>query len=738
MDEDWDDGTTITATPIGVASEGAADFPQEGVLNRLNRLLTMIGVLEVQGLIIMIIAKVTEAPEGVVAEEEDAVVIRELGHHFGATRSFCGALDLENSQVPSYPSKIRASMRSERSGIVLYSRATCARQPHAYGRPADVNPGPDYRFHGSLKTPRGCRGGFRNDRNDRNNDNGWGENGGTSNDGGWGEADGDSGKTSSGGWGGNDDGGFGDGGRGRGRGRGRGGRGGRGGGRDGDDGGFRGHRDEEGGGDAKNGDDKPREIYIPPDRGTDEDLFTSTITSGINFIKLDDIEVNVSGEDVPTPITSFETSGLRSHLLDNIKRSGYDKPTPIQKYAMPIILGGRDLMGCAQTGSGKTAAFLLPVINKLLASQDPPITENNCCQPRVVIVSPTRELTIQIFEQAKKFAYNSIVKTVVAYGGVSVGYQIKHVVSGCHILVATPGRLNDFVKRGHISFASVQFFILDCRADRMLDMGFLPTVEQMLGDSTMIATGERQTLMFSATFPEEIQHLAGKFLHNYVFVAVGIVGSASTDVEQVFHQVSKSTKEKNSSKCFKKASGNERTVVFVETKRNADFLATLLSEGDIKTTSIHGDRLQREREQALWDFKKGNCNILVATGVAARGLDIEGIQHVINYDLPNSIGRVCSPYRTYRESGCNPAYQKGNRGKATSFFDSAHDSALAGNLGRILKQAGQEVPDWLSEGGFSRGGADNDGFGGRDIRGDDFGKAQNFSTQPAEEVEEEW
>nr|XP_023027021.1 ATP-dependent RNA helicase vasa-like [Leptinotarsa decemlineata] len=560
----------------------------------------------------------------------------------------------------------------------------------------------------------GGRGGFR-ERNGDGND-GWGDD---TQQGGFDDFNAE-----------NDNGGHG--GRGRGRGRGRGGgergRGGRGGGRERD--GDRGFGSGENGFDkqkGESGEEVKREIYIPPERTTDEELFTSTICSGINFIKLDEIEVNVSGEDVPPPLASFQQSGLRPHLLENIKKSGYDKPTPIQKYAIPIIMKGRDLMGCAQTGSGKTAAFLLPMINQLLSSQEAPVTDGNCCQPKVVIVSPTRELAIQIFEQAKKFAYNSIVKTVVAYGGTSVNHQKNHVLMGCHILVATPGRLNDFVKRGHISFASIQYFVLD-EADRMLDMGFLPTVEQMLSDSSMRATGERQTLMFSATFPEQIQHLAGKFLHNYIFIAVGIVGSASTDVQQIFHQVSKFDKRDKLLSMLQEGR-NERTVVFVETKRTADFLATLLSENDIKTTSIHGDRLQREREQALWDFKKGICNILVATGVAARGLDIEGIQHVINYDLPNSIDEYV--HRIGRTG------RVGNRGKATSFFDSAHDTNIAGDLGKILKQAGQDVPDWLANGCFSSGG-NNDSFGGRDIRGNDFGKAQNYNTQPAEETEEDW
>lgn len=261
----------------------------------------------------------------------------------------------------------------------------------------------------------------------------------------------------------------------------------------------------------------------------------------------------------------------------------------------------------------------------------------------------------------------------------------------------------------------------------MLDMGFLPTVEQMMGHSSMVATGDRQTLMFSATFPEEVQHLAGKFLHNYIFVAVGIVGSACSDVEQVIHPVTKFHKRDKLLELLRDQ--NKRTVVFVETKRCADFLATYLSENDIKSTSIHGDRLQREREQALWDFKRGICKTLVATGVAARGLDIEGIQHVINYDMPNAIEEYV--HRIGRTG------RVGNRGKATSFFDPGIDRQVAGGLTKVLRQAGQEVPRFLTSGDFS-GYSGDDAFGGRDIRDGDFGRAQNFSTNPAEEDEENW
>ncbi|KRT86760.1 helicase, partial [Oryctes borbonicus] len=246
-----------------------------------------------------------------------------------------------------------------------------------------------------------------------------------------------------------------------GRGRGRGGRGGRGGGRGG--------RDRHSDGD-ENGEqeEKKREIYIPPELDDDE-LYSSGNTSGINFIKYENIAVKTNGENVPPPIKSFDQAGLRSLILENVQKSGYTVPTPIQKHAIPIITKKRDLMACAQTGSGKTAAFLLPIIHRLLSDNLDLVVENHV-EPQAVIVSPTRELCIQIFNEAKKFAYNSFLKICILYGGTSTMHQKTNVMKGCHILVATPGRLNDFVKRGHVSFTSVQYMVLD-EADRMLDMG---------------------------------------------------------------------------------------------------------------------------------------------------------------------------------------------------------------------------------------------------------------------------
>ncbi|XP_041984958.1 ATP-dependent RNA helicase vasa [Aricia agestis] len=509
----------------------------------------------------------------------------------------------------------------------------------------------------------------------------------------------------------------------RGRGRGRG-RGGRGGGRD------RGDRDEDANGDAmdENGEvKKPPVTYVPPEPTENEtEIFGSTISSGINFDKFDHIAVKVSGENPPRAIDSFESANLRKFVLDNILKSGYAKPTPIQKHAIPIVMGGRDLMGCAQTGSGKTAAFLLPIINTLL--QDPRelvVAGNGCAQPQVIIVSPTRELTLQIFNEARKFSYGSVLKIAVAYGGTAVRHQGDIISKGCHILVATPGRLHDFVERSRISFDSVRFVVLD-EADRMLDMGFMSSVEKMMDHPTMVPSGDRQTLMFSATFPEDIQHLAGRFLNNYLFVAVGVVGGASTDVEQVFHEVSKYEKQNMLKKLIDENAG-KRVLVFVETKRNADFIAAMLSEQQNLTSSIHGDREQREREEALHNFKTGRHCILVATAVAARGLDIKNVDIVVNYDLPKSIDEYV--HRIGRTG------RVGNRGMAVSFFDSQMDAALVADLAKILKQADQPIPDFLQHGGGTSTYKSNK-YGGSDIR--DFNNATSAAAEQGQEPDEEW
>lgn len=444
-----------------------------------------------------------------------------------------------------------------------------------------------------------------------------------------------------------------------------------------------------------------KEMYIPPTPSNDEsEIYGSTIASGKNFEKYDSISVNVS-ENSPAPIKSFETSKLCPFLLENIDKSGYKIPTPIQKHSIPIIMENRDLMACAQTGSGKTAAYVLPIVNTLLADAND--LKNG--KPQVIIVSPTRELSIQIYETVRKFTNGSFLKTAIVYGGTNVNHQMKQLFNGCHILVATPGRLADFVDRGFIAFNDVRFIVLD-EADRMLDLGFLPVIKQLMLNDTMSKIDSRQTLMFSATFPEEIQIYAGEFLKNYVFLAVGIVGGACSDVEQNFVNVDKYMKRKKLIEILNE-SDPKGTIVFVETQRNADFLASILSETVYPTTSIHGGRKQPERELALGQFKRGEMHILIATSVAARGLDIKNVEHVINYDMPKTVDEYV--HRIGRTG------RVGNCGKATSFYDNEIDSSISNALVTILKESNQKVPDFLVS--FeSVGSRKADNYGGRDVR----------------------
>ncbi|XP_076140570.1 putative ATP-dependent RNA helicase DDX4 [Alosa pseudoharengus] len=520
-----------------------------------------------------------------------------------------------------------------------------------------------------------------------------------------------------------------------GRGRGRGGRGGRGGFQDGGGDGFRGSggfmgKDEEvvgkGGRDGENGGDGenagPKVIYVPPPPPEEEDAVFSKFQTGINFDKYDDILVDVSGSNPPPAIVTFAEANLCESLSRNVNKSGYVKPTPVQKYGIPIITAGRDLMACAQTGSGKTAAFLLPILQKLMSDGVAASKFSEQQEPEAIIVAPTRELINQIYLEARKFAFGTCVRPVVVYGGISTGHTIREVLKGCNVLCGTPGRLLDIIGRGKVGLTKLRYLVLD-EADRMLDMGFEPDMRKLVGSPGMPPKEERQTLMFSATYPEEIQRLAADFLKvDYLFLAVGVVGGACSDVEQLILEVNQFSKRDQLLEILK-TTGNERTMVFVETKRKADFIATFLCQEKLPTTSIHGDREQREREQALCDFRTGKCPVLVATSVAARGLDIEHVQHVVNFDLPSSVDEYV--HRIGRTGRC------GNTGRAVSFFDAEADTNIARSLVKVLSGAQQPVPDWLEKVAFGAHGTTGFNPRGNVFASTDTRKGGSFSADQA-------
>ncbi|OPJ87130.1 putative ATP-dependent RNA helicase DDX4 [Patagioenas fasciata monilis] len=432
----------------------------------------------------------------------------------------------------------------------------------------------------------------------------------------------------------------------------------------------------------------PKVTYVPPPPPEDEQAIFARYQTGINFDKYDDNVVEVSGLDPPAPILAFEDANLCHTLNKNIAKAGYSKLTPVQKYSIPVILAGRDLMACAHTGSGKTAAFLLPIVAHMMRDGITATSFKEQQEPECIIVAPTRELINQIFLEARKFVYGTCIRPVVIYGGTQTGHSIRQVMQGCNILCATPGRLLDIIGREKIALHNVKYLVLD-EADRMLDMGFGSDMKKLISYPSMTPKDQRQTLMFSATFPEEVQRLAREFLKtDYLFVVVGRVGGACSDVQQIVLQVPQYSKRDKLIEILQ-STGQERTMVFVDKKKKADYIAAFLCQEKIAATSIHGDREQREREVALQDFRSGRCPVLVATSVAARGLDIEKVQHVINFDLPSTIEEYV--HRIGRTGRC------GNTGKAICFFDKSSDGHLAESLVKVLSDAQQEVPVWLEE-----------------------------------------
>ncbi|GAV68332.1 DEAD domain-containing protein/Helicase_C domain-containing protein [Cephalotus follicularis] len=433
-------------------------------------------------------------------------------------------------------------------------------------------------------------------------------------------------------------------------------------------------------------------IHIADDTINNETNVGVGSASAINFDAYEDIPVEATGDNIPPPVAAFDDIDLGEGLNRNIRRCKYVKPTPVQRHAIPIAVAGRDLMACAQTGSGKTAAFCFPIICGVLGTPRSHFVDGTrVAYPLALILSPTRELSCQIHDEANKFAFKTGVRVVVAYGGTPISQQFRKLERGVDILVATPGRLVDMIERARVSLRKVRYLALD-EADRMLDMGFEPQIRKIVQQMDMPPPGTRQTMLFSATFPNEIQRLASDFLSNYIFLAVGRVGSSTDLITQRVELVQEIDKRKHLIQLLRaqKANGNHGkhalTVVFVETKKGADILEHWLSMHGFPAIAIHGDKVQMERERALRSFKSGATPILVATDVAARGLDIPHVAHVINFDLPKDIDAYV--HRIGRTG------RAGKSGLATAFFSDKNQS-LARALVELMQEANQEVPSWL-------------------------------------------
>ncbi|MDE1004497.1 DEAD/DEAH box helicase [Paraburkholderia agricolaris] len=329
-----------------------------------------------------------------------------------------------------------------------------------------------------------------------------------------------------------------------------------------------------------------------------------------------------------TPSTAtFDQFGLAPDILKAVKESGYTIPTPIQAQAIPVVLAGRDVMGAAQTGTGKTASFSLPIIQRLLPQAS--TSASPARHPvRALILTPTRELADQVAANVQSYAKHTALRSAVVFGGVDMNPQSEQLRRGVEILIATPGRLLDHVQQKTANLGQVQILVLD-EADRMLDMGFLPDLQRILN----LLPKERQTLLFSATFSGEIKKLAATYLRDPQTIEVARSNSTATNVTQIVYEVAEGDKTAAVVKLIRDR-GLKQVIVFCNSKIGASRLARSLERDGVVATAIHGDRSQNERMQALDAFKRGEIEALVATDVAARGLDIAELPAVINFDLP--------------------------------------------------------------------------------------------------------
>lgn len=321
----------------------------------------------------------------------------------------------------------------------------------------------------------------------------------------------------------------------------------------------------------------------------------------------------------------FKELNIIEPILKTIREIGYEKPTEIQEKSIPTILQGRDVLGCAQTGTGKTAAFAIPILQNLINDKE----KSNYRDIKTLVIAPTRELAIQIEESFRVYSKYLNIKTTSIFGGVNQTSQVRKINSGVDVLVATPGRLLDLVNQKHVNLKSVKYFVID-EADRMLDMGMVNDVKRIIQNLPK----ERQNLLFSATIAKEVMSLVNSILKNPIKIQVQPISSTVEVISQGVYYVSKNNKKSLLLDLLKNRS-IKSAIVFSRTKHGANKIAKDLERAGIKSDAIHGNKTQRQRQSALSNFKDGNIRVLVATDIAARGIDIDELSHVINYDLPD-------------------------------------------------------------------------------------------------------
>jgi len=387
---------------------------------------------------------------------------------------------------------------------------------------------------------------------------------------------------------------------------------------------------------------------------------------------------------------------MPEYILSEVMKQGFAKPTPIQSQGWPMALKGKNMVGISATGSGKTLAFLLPAMIHINAQQYLKPGEG----PIVLILAPTRELAVQIKEECDKFGGSSDVKNTVVYGGVPKSRQVRDLRSGVEIVIATPGRLIDHLEQGNTNLRRVTYLVLD-EADRMLDMGFEPQLRKIVGQ----IRPDRQVLMWSATWPKEVKNLAQDYLEDYYQVTVGSLDlSGNKDVTQMIEVCQDAEKYRNLLKYLKdNLTERDRVLVFVETKKGCDMLTRSLRMDGYAARAMHGDKSQEERDWVLREFKSCQSTLLVATDVAARGLDVDDIRMVVNFDMP---GDMESYVHRIGRTG-----RAGKKGIAVSFFVTQKNARMARELIEILNRTQQNIPPDLSSAANSNFGSS--GRGGR-------------------------
>ncbi|KAL8688405.1 MAG: hypothetical protein Q9218_005673 [Villophora microphyllina] len=442
----------------------------------------------------------------------------------------------------------------------------------------------------------------------------------------------------------------------------------------------------------------------PEDKELEKMLFHAEekMEVGDHLQKLTNINVVVESENHIQPIVNFDDAGLHPIIRDNVKRCGFEIPTPVQGYCLPAVLKNLDVIGIAQTGSGKTAAYLIPTISKLmgkakkLCGPRPNVTAADFdvrthgvrAEPLILVIAPTRELATQIFDEARRLCYRSMLRPCVAYGGAPTREQADQLRKGCDILVATPGRLLDFLQRNNLlSLSRVKYTIVD-EADEFVSGDWETEMDVIMGGADANADSDHVYLFFSATFNKQARNMAKKYLSSdHVRVRVGRAGSTHVNVVQKIVFVEES-KKKEALWDLLMTMPPARTMIFTNWKKEADLLDDFLWNKGLPSTSIHSDRTQREREDAIRAFKLGKAPILITTGVSARGLDVKHTLHIINYDFPTDINEYV--HRIGRTA------RIGNLGLATSFYNDKNGT-IAEDLVKLLLETDQEIPDFLEE-----------------------------------------